>query len=60
MKYCFHVEALGALMLLGMVFVLVILISFACGYGVRELVSRRRRAAARAAREEYYNRLASR
>jgi hypothetical protein len=31
-------------------FVLVILFSVACGYGVRELVSRRRRAAAR---EEY-------
>ena len=30
---------------------LVILISFACGYGVRELISRRRRAVIR---EEYY------
>ena len=32
-------------------FLFVILISFACGYGVRELISRRRRAAIR---EEYY------
>jgi hypothetical protein len=57
MKYLLHAEALGAFMLLGMVFILAILISFACGYGVRDLVSRRRRAAARAtraAREEYF------
>jgi len=51
-SYAYRVDPMGTF--LGLLpFLAVVLISFACGYGVREVISRRRRAIER---EKYYRR----
>jgi len=50
-KWEFWIANMFGMILALLPLLVVIFVSFACGYGVRELISRRRRAAAR---ENYY------